>query len=302
MCSLCLSGKKPTAHGEGKSSEALANKGRETQKTTITKDKSKTLLDPCPQLYAPRGTKPSEYLPVIVKFFEDFKLQLRMAQSTRVSFVPWSPPLTNCTKNWQSREDCYTERGYNKSSSTLVLSPPIKQSRQRKQQQEIMDLSPAQDWGHYVYDSDDKKLFNDSDFDIDPRSSQPTSTFNCRQTPPLLDDITDTVAASNKGPEKPKGLVSPHIRNISIDISSSDSESSSIVAKQRRKRKPLGARVMADSSGDIAATPDADNDRLSLTPLFSRARGHPLSSQSPSREPLERQGYVILLVYMCSSY
>jgi len=291
MCSLLLSGKKPTTHVR---SEALANKERETQKTTIAKDKSKTLLDPCPQLYAPRGTKPSEYLPVIVKFFEDFKLQLRMAQSSRVSFVPWSSPPANCTKNWRSREDHYTERGY-KSSSTLVLSPPLKQSRQRKQQEEIMDLSPAQGWDHYVYDSDDKKLFNDSDFDIDPRSSQPTSTFNCCQTPPLLDDITDIVAASNKSPDEPKEPVSPHIRDISIDISSSDSESSSVVAKQRRKRKPFGVRVMADSSGDIAATPDADNDR---TPLFSRAHDHPLSSQSPSqgiREPLERQGYVILI-------
>ena len=308
LCSLTLGGKKPTAHVEGKRTEASPKEGREIQvhKTTIVKDKS---LDPLnqlktrPQLYTPRGTKPSECLPVIVKFFEDFKLQLRMAQSTRVSFVPWSPPLTNCTtKNWQSRGDQYTERSVSKSSSVLVLSPPIKQSQQRKQEiVETVDVSPTQDWGRYVYDSDDQKLFNDSDYDVDPRSSQPGSTFNCRQTPLPLDDITDTVAASNsinRSPDKPTGVVSPHIRDISIDISSSDSELSSVIAKNRRKRKPVGARLVADSSGDIAATPEADNDRFSLTPSFSRAPLHPLSSQSPSqnsREPVDRQGYVILI-------
>jgi len=295
LYSLTLSGKKSKAHDECKSSKPSAKK---EIKTTITKDKSKTLLDPCPQLYAPRGTKPSKYLPVIIKFFEDFKLQLRVAQSTCVPYVPWSPPLANCAKRWQGREDRYSDR---ESSSTLVLSPPVKQSQQRKQQ-EMVDLSPAQDWGHYVYNSDDQNLFNDSDHDFDSRSSQPASTFNCHQTPPLLDDITDTIAASNRSPFKPTVPVSPHIRDISIDISSSDSEFSPIVAKQRKKRKPLGARVMADSSEDIVVTPEADNDRLSLTPSFSRTPVHPLSSQSPSqgsREPLKREGYVILI---CCTY
>jgi len=275
--SLTLVGKKPTAYIDDKRTDPSSKKGKEinTHKTTVVQNK---LLNP-PQLYAPRGTKPSEYLPVTLKFFEDFKFQLKMAQSNCVSFVPWSLPAKT------RKEDNYTER---KSSSSLVLSPPIKHSQQRKKrQQEAMNLSPVQDWGHYIYNSDDQKLFNDSDYDIDPRPSQPASTFDCRQPPSTLDDTTDTVAASNKKSDKPTGVVSPHRRDISIDISSSDdSDTSSVITKKRRK--PVGRRLMADITGDIAPTPEADGDQLSLTPSYSRTTLQPLSplQLSPPQSPV----------------
>ena len=260
--------------GKGRETTAKTPKGKGKKSS---KDTSKFHLKKCPSLYAPRGTSACDYLPVIVRFFEDFKLQLKMAQNQCVTFVPWSRPLTSSKRDWKADKDD-DKSTTNKSSVPalpLTLTLPVnstvkEQQKETRSKKETVEVDSLWQWDYHGFDSDDQRLFYDSDPNIDPKTSQ-TDTFD--QTPP---HPTATVTL-NKHIEN----LSPLNKDISIDISSSNSNVSSVIHPGRRKRK--GRRVIGSSDATVTGDKQSSS-RQSITSSLPRAPVHhpALSSSSPN--------------------
>ena len=257
--------------GGTKKAKQLKTEGRETiVKTTKGKgkkssqDTSKCHLKKCPSLYAPRGTSACDYLPVIVRFFEDFKLQLQMAQNQCATFVPWSRPVTSSKKDWKADKDD-GKSTINKSSITalpLTLTVPVnsavkEQQKEMKTKKETVEVDSLWQWDYHGFDSDDQRLFYDSD----PITSLTTNTLD--QTPPRP---TTTVT-----PSKHVENLSPLHKDISIDISSSNSNVSSVIHPGRRKRKLLGRRIMGSSDATLTGDKQSINSKQSFTSSLPRA-------------------------------
>ena len=261
-------------------SKQLKNKGRETTAKTpkgkgnksSSKDISKFHLKKCPSLYAPHGTNPCEYYPVIVRFFEDFKLQLRMAQNQCVTFVPWSCPLTTSKRDWKDKDDDKYTTNKSDPALPLTLTLPVnsivkEQQKETKSKKETVEVDSLWQWDYHDFDSDDQRLFYDSD----PKMSQTTDSPD--QTPPPL-------------PSKHTENLSPLNKDISIDISSSNSNVSSVIQPGRRKRKLLGRRIVGSSDATLTGDKQSSS-RQSLTSL-SRAPVHnPALSSSPNITDVE---------------
>ena len=267
----------------------LKTKGKETVKTKIGKGKKslwdtpKCHLKKCPSLYAPRGTSARDYLPVIVRFFEDFKLQLQMAQNQCITFVPRSNPVTTSKRQWQADKDD-GKSTINKSGSTslpLTLTLPCnstvkeqpKETRSKKATvEEVVDS--LWQWDCHGFDSDDQRLFYDSDPNIDPKTSQTTNN-TLDQTPPRA----TAIVTSSKHMEN----LSPFNKDISIDISSSNSNESSVIQPGRRKRRLLGRRIAGSSDATLTGDKQCHSSRQSFTSSLPRPsvhRRHTLSSSS----------------------
>jgi len=255
-------------------------------------------LKKCPSLYAPRGTNARDYYPIIVRFFKDFKLQLKMAQSKCVTFVSWSHPVTSSKKDWQEDKDATPSKtNHSKTTLPLMLSVPhsstvIQQQKEaKKNKKEVMEVDSLWNWDCHAFDSDDQRLFYDSDQNVDPKSSQATTSFD-HQTPP------HSVTA-------PADKPSPLNNDVSIHISSSNSNASSMIHHGRRKKRKLLSRRIKDSSDVIAATDKESNtSRQTLASSFPRV---PVDchSSSPSQinvsenneEPFNNKRYKIFPVY-----
>lgn len=252
----------------------------------LFQDTSKCHLKKCPPLYAPHGTNPCDYSPVIVRFFEDFKRQLRMAQNQCVTFVPWSPPLTSSKKDWKADKD--DDKSTTSKSSVpalpLTLTLPVnstvkEQQKETRNKKETVEVDSLWQWDYHGFDSDDQRLFYDSDPNIDPKTSQTMDSPD--QTPPCP---TTTVTIS----EHMENL-SPLNKDISIDISSSNSNVSSVIQPSRRKRKLLGRRIIGSS--DATLTEDKQSSsRQSLTSSLPRGPVHhpALSSSSPNITDIDK--------------
>lgn len=292
---MASQGEKDSGKGKGRP-KPLEAKGKETAKITkgretakITKNKNKMSLPgapqhhlkKCPTLYAPHDTNACDYLPIILRFFEDFKLQLQMAQKECVTFVPWSAPLTTSKKDWQVEKDD-DKSVTNKTALPLTLSlpssPAVKQrQKETKSKKETVEVDSLWDWDCHAFDSDDQRLFYDSDQNVDPKSSQATSSLV--HTPPHSPTTTP--------PSKHKAKSSPLDNNISIDISSSNSNASSIIHHGRRKRKLLGRKIMGSSDVTYTGSKQSNSSsRPSLTSSLPKGPvyHHPLSSPSISND------------------
>ena len=260
-----------------KPSEAKLAKRRKTVKTTKEKSKmsspdiAQCHVNKCPSMYAPRGTNARDYLPVILRVFEEFKRQLKMAQSECVTFIPWSAPLTSSKKDWQSNIDD-GKSSTNKPSSPLALSSPYspvvkQQQKETKGTKETVEADSLWNW-NCAFDSDDQRLFYDSDYNVDPKSSQETTPPQVTTTSPLR-ELVEQSPSLNK--------------DISINISSSNSNASSVIHHGRRKRKLLGRKIVGSSEASFTGTKQSSNSRPSWTSSLPRGPiHHSLSSPNIS--------------------
>lgn len=287
----------------------LVVKGRETVKTAKGKGKislpetPQCHLKKCPSLYTPHGTDPHVYYPIIVRFFEDFKLQLKMAQSKCVTFVSWPHPVTSSKKDWQADKDTTPSTN---TTLPLVLSVPhsptvIQQQKETKDKREVMEVDSLWNWDCNAFDSD-QRLFYDSDQNgenADPKSSQTRTGFDY-QTPPH--------SVTTVPPENPMDKPSPLKNDFSIHISSSNSNASSIIHHGRRKRRKLLSRKIMGSS-DVTTTADKGSisNRQTLTSSLPRTPVYCHSSSSSSsqvnvsqnnEEPTDKKRYKRISVYI----
>ena len=267
-------------------SKALKTKGREAIKsskgkgTKLSPDTPKRHLKKCPSLYAPHGTSACDYIPVIVRFFEDFKLQLQMAQSHCVTCIPWSSPVSTSRKEWLAdQEDTAIEKCSTTSSPltlTLPANPTARPQRKKeaKMRKEMVEIDSLWDWSHHNFDSDDQRLFYDSDSN-NPVTSQVTNTLD--QTSPHA----TTTTILHKHVEQ----LSPLNKDISIEINSSNSNSSSVIYPGRRKRKLLGRRIVGSSdftfTGEKQSNDSIKQFSTSSTPQRAPFYHQTLSSSSP---------------------
>lgn len=261
--------------------KSLKTKRRGNVKAAKEKSKEASLLGSsqshylkkCPSLYAPHGTNPCDYVSVIIQLFEDFKLQLRMAQNDCVTFIPWSNPITTSKKDWQADRDDNKLADINSSRTAqpLVLSVPhsrtVTQRQKEKSKKEVVEIDTLWDC---AFDSDDQRLFYDSDLNVDPQSSQITASLD--QTPPL--------DASALSPSKDMERLSPLNKDIGIDITSSNA--SSIINHGRKKRKLLGRKIMGSSDVTVIGSKQSSTSsgKQAISPREPVYR-HTLSS-SPS--------------------
>ena len=238
-------------------------------------------LKKCPSLYAPHGTDPCDYLPVVVRFFEDFKFQLRMAQDKCITFVSWSHPVTSSKKDWQAVKDAGKSPANGSDVSgdklPLMLSVPHSSSAVKQQHKEaksgkdVMEVDLLFDWDCHAFDSDDQRLFHDSD-DPNVDQSKPSQTIDTsNQTPPR----------SMPAATSPSEHVEKMSPDISIDISSSsNSNTSSVIHHGRRKRKLLGRKILGSSDVTVTGSKQSSSSRQSLTASLPRGPVHHHSSSS----------------------
>ena len=221
-------------------------------------------------MYAPRGTNARDYLPVILHVFEEFKRQLKMAQSECVTFIPWSAPFTTSKKDWQGNRDD-GKSSTNEASSPLILSPPCspavkQQQKVTKTAKETVEADSLWDW-NCAFDSDDQRLFYDSDHNVDPKSSQ-------AMTPPQVTTTSPLHKLVEKSP--------PVNKDISIDISSGNSDASSIIHHGRRKRKRLSRKIVGSSDVTLTGSKQSSSSRPSVTSSLPRGPIHHSLSSSPN--------------------
>ena len=221
-------------------------------------------------MYAPRGTNARDYLPVILRVFEEFKRQLKMAQSECVTFIPWSAPFTTSKKDWQVNKDD-GKSSANKASSPLVLSSPCSPAVERQQKvtksaKETVEADSLWNWD-CAFDSDDQRLFYDSDRNVDPKSSQATAPPQVTTTSPICELVEQST---------------PVNKDISIDISSSNSNASSIIHHGRRKRKQLSRKIVGSSDVTFTGSKQSSSSRQSVTSSLPRGPIHHSLSSSPN--------------------
>ena len=266
--------------------KALKPKGREAIKPSkgkgikLSPDSPKYHLKKCPSLYPPHGTSACDYIPVIVRFFEDLKLQLRMAQSHCVTFIPWSSPVTTSRKEWLADQDDTAIEKCSTTSSPLTLTLPAnpttkpQRKKEAKTRKETVKVDSLWDWSHQNFDNDDR-LFYDSDSNVDPVTSQVTNALD--QTPPCA----TTTTILHKHVEQ----LSPLNNDISIDINSSNSNASSVIYPGRRKRKLLGRNIVGSSDFTFTGEKQSNDSIKQFSTCSSLPRApvyhQTLSSSSP---------------------
>lgn len=258
-----------------KGKKAVKKIAKEKRKTS-SPDTPQYHLKKCPSLYAPHGTNAHDYLPVILRFFEDFKLHLRMAQNECVTFIPWSPPVTSSKKDWQASTDdsrSITDKTTLELSLPHHNSPAVRQQQRMKSRKETVNVDSLWGWDSCAFDNDDQRLFYDSDQNVDRKSSQEAISLD--STLRYSEIATPPIKHVEKSP--------PSNRDISIDISSSNSNTSSIIHHRRRKRKLLGRKIIGNS--DITPTGSKQSNSGSTQSLTSSLPRGPIRHHAQSSSP-----------------